>query len=173
MDPLSISAALVAFLGASGSCAKILRSVIHNANHAPDEILALSNEISDINILLSDLEATSRIIEQAGDPAEQSALSMALRTHLKKARSILVLLENVASDLYSVLPNGRYKFQKLKWMQKKSSVLGLQHDLVDVKRSLNLILSSTAAYDPMNYSIPASVDGQRRDYGPLSWFSRG
>ena len=148
MDPLSISAALVAFLGASGSCTKILRSVIHNANHAPDEILALSNEISDINILLSDIEATARFIDQAGEPEEQSTLSAPLQLHLTKAKSILLLLETLASDLYTVLPDGRFKFQKLKWMQKKSAVLALKQDLVDIKRSLNLILSSTAAYDP-------------------------
>jgi hypothetical protein len=109
MDPLSISAALVAFLGASGSCTRILQRVIHNANHAPDETLAFSNEISDVNIL-RDIEATARFIDQAGEPEEQSTLSATLQLHLTKAKSLPSLFETLASGLYTVLPDDRYKF---------------------------------------------------------------
>ena len=57
---------------------KFFERLLTTPNHAPDEILALSNEISDINILLSDIEATARFIDQAGEPKEQSTLSAPL-----------------------------------------------------------------------------------------------
>ena len=43
----------------------------------------------------------------------------------------------------------------------KSVVLALKQDLVDIKRSLNLILSSTAAYGPLISLQTASDDGYR------------
>ena len=158
MDPLTITAALVQFIGFSGSCAKLLRRVIRDANQAPDEILALSNEISDLNILLSDLEATNRVIGQARSPEARLEVSDAISAQLVKARSILVLLESLASELFTTLPGERLKFQRYKWLRKKSSVIDLQHGLTGVKRSLALLLASITAYDSL-LPFPSGANG--------------
>jgi hypothetical protein len=149
MDPLSVTAALVQFLVFSGNCAKLFRKVIRDANHAPDEILALSNEISDLNILLSDLEASNRVIEQVRDSQSRPDISDAIGAQLLKARSILILLESLASELFTAPPGERPKFQRYKWLRKKSLVLDLQRDLANVKRSLALLLASITAYDAL------------------------
>ena len=147
MDPLSISTAVAAFISFSGSCAQLLRRVIRDANHAPDEILALSNEISDLNVLLSDLEATSRAIEQLHNPENSPDIPTAdaISSQLVKARSILLVLEALASELFTALPGGKLKFQKYKWIRKKSLVLEMRQDLISIKRSLGLLLASTTA----------------------------
>lgn len=147
MDPLSISTAVVTFIGFSGSCAQLLRRVIRDANHAPDEILALSNEISDLNVLLSDLEVTSRAIEQLYISEHSTAISIAdaINSQLMKARSILLDLEALGSELFAASPTGKIKFQKYKWIRKKSLVLEMRQDLISIKRSLGLLLASATA----------------------------
>jgi hypothetical protein len=65
MDPLSVIASTVSLLSFSGSCAKGLRKLIHTVRSAPIEILALTNELADLNILLADLNNTSHAIDRA------------------------------------------------------------------------------------------------------------
>src|SRR5438045_1243530 len=64
MDPLSISASVAALLSFSGSCAQHLRSLVHTVRNAPIEILALTNELADLNVLLADVSTTSQAIER-------------------------------------------------------------------------------------------------------------
>ena len=111
MDPLSIGTAVVTFLAFSNSCAKQLRRVIRDANHAPNEILALSNEISDLNILLSDLGVASRDIENTNECRSGHNITHAVNSQLAKAKATLVQLESCASELFDTLPDGSLKFQ--------------------------------------------------------------
>jgi hypothetical protein len=145
MDPLSITAALVSFLTFSGPFASRLRRVISDANHAPDEILALSNEISDLNILLSDLEVASREIENSSPPQPGHNVAHAINSQLGKAKATLVQLQTCASELYDTLPDGSLKFQRYMWIRKKSKVTALLQDLVGIKRSVALMLASATA----------------------------
>jgi hypothetical protein len=146
MDPLSITAALVSFLSFSGSCSSQLRRIIRDTNHAPDEILALSNEISDLNILLSDLEVASRDIENSSQSQSGHSIAHAIKGQLAKAKSTLVQLGSHASELFDVLPDGSLRFQRYMWIREKSKVTTLQQDLVGIKRSLALMLASATAY---------------------------
>lgn len=116
MDPLSITAALVSFLAFFSSCTSQLRRVIRDANHAPDEILALPNEISDLNILLSDLKVASREIENSSPPHSGHDVSQAINSQLDKAKATLVQLQTCASELYDTLPDGSLKFQRYMWI---------------------------------------------------------
>src|SRR5580698_9749788 len=111
MDPLSISASVVGLLGFSGSCAKQLRQLIHNVRYAPTEILALSNEVADLNVLLTDVEATSQAIENASTRDEaQSNFVNAVTSHLAKARSRLVQLDTLTAALFTHAPDRSVKF---------------------------------------------------------------
>jgi len=149
MDPFSITGGVITFLGFSGACAKRLRKLIHDTKHAPDEILAISNEISDLNIVLSDLEAASRTIENASAVAQSSLpepdFGHAVTDQLAKARLKLHQLDSLLSELYITLPNGRNKFQRLSWIRKKGLATVLQRDLVNIRRTLGLLLASKSA----------------------------
>ncbi|KAL9121160.1 MAG: hypothetical protein Q9187_002285 [Circinaria calcarea] len=54
-DPLSITASIVAVVGAAGGITKTLAK-IKNIRNAPDELLALINEVSDLRLILNDLQ---------------------------------------------------------------------------------------------------------------------
>ena len=53
-DPLSITASVIAILGAADSVRKVL-SKIRLLNASPDELLALINEVSDFKVVLYDV----------------------------------------------------------------------------------------------------------------------
>lgn len=54
-DPLSITAGIVAVVGAAGGITKTLGK-IKDLRNAPDELLALINEVSDLRLILNDLQ---------------------------------------------------------------------------------------------------------------------
>lgn len=58
-DPVSAAASLVTLISFSAGCAKQLSKLIQTFRHAPEEILALSNEVNDLNVILAQVEATS------------------------------------------------------------------------------------------------------------------
>ena len=147
MDPFSITVGLTSLLSFSGSCARNLRRVVHNARYAPDEILAISNEVSDINLLLSDIEATNKALENPGVQTEANVgFYRGLSEQLLSARSKFGQLEGLVADLYTVLPDNRTKFSRYAWVRKKSTAVSLQQDLVNMKRNLGLLLNAAAAY---------------------------
>ena len=54
-DPLSITASIIAVIGAAEGVSKTLAK-IKNIRNAPSEVLALVNEVSDLRIVLGDVE---------------------------------------------------------------------------------------------------------------------
>jgi Fungal N-terminal domain of STAND proteins len=63
MDPLSVAASVVAVLGASTKCAKLLHQLIHDFRHAPCKMTVLSNEVNDLNAVLTEIEVATSNIE--------------------------------------------------------------------------------------------------------------
>ena len=57
MDVISSAAIIIQLLGISRFCPKTLRTPIHTTKHVPTGILAISNEINDLNFILSNLES--------------------------------------------------------------------------------------------------------------------
>lgn len=56
MDPFSATASAVALLGAGVACARTLRTLIKDFRDAPLELIALSNEVNDLNAVLAEIE---------------------------------------------------------------------------------------------------------------------
>jgi phage tail sheath gpL-like len=56
MDPFSATASAVALLGAGVTCARILRNLIKDFRDAPLELIAMSNEVNDLNAVLAEIE---------------------------------------------------------------------------------------------------------------------
>ena len=56
-DPLSAAVSVLAVMGACAACRKQLNNLLRAVRDAPVEILALSNEINDMSVVLTDVEA--------------------------------------------------------------------------------------------------------------------
>jgi hypothetical protein len=146
MDPLSITASAASLLSFSGSCAKYLRKLIHTVRNAPTEILALTNELADLNVLLADVNNTSQAIERA--PVRSQADSdflNALSAQLAKAESKIEQLHALAYSLSTRTNDGDTKFQRYIWLKKKSSAIRIQQELAEIRQSLSLLFTSNTA----------------------------
>lgn len=56
-DPLSITVSAITILATCSACAKQLHDFARCFRHAPGEILALSNEISDMSVVVTEVKA--------------------------------------------------------------------------------------------------------------------
>lgn len=56
-DPVSLAASVITVISACAACAKQLDGLRRGFRHAPVEILALSNEISDMSVVLTEVKA--------------------------------------------------------------------------------------------------------------------
>ena len=90
MDPLSISASVVALLGAGGTLAKLLRKGIGLKN-APDVLRTLNDEVSELRSTAYDVNDLLWTANQ--DPDDHPPKSLV--STLSRVKSILLQLESV------------------------------------------------------------------------------
>ena len=133
-DPLSVVASIIALIGAAESIGKTLNR-IRDITNAPNEVLALSNEISDLTVVL-------KHVETYVTAADCAVISRDNLKHLsilaKRAQSRLDQLERI---MHSHLPepggaNRRSSLRRLQWPLLKTKVDGLRVDLRDIKLSI-------------------------------------
>ena len=102
MDPLSVSASVVALLGAGGTLAKLLRKGIGLKN-APDVLRALNDEVSELQSTANDVNDLlwSANLDADGHPPKS------LVSTLNRVKSILLQLESYISyQLTTVTADG-------------------------------------------------------------------
>ena len=139
-DPLSIIASIIAVIGAAESVGKAVNR-IRDITNAPDEVLALSNEISDLTVVLKHFETYIT----AADGAIISRESLEhLSVLAKRAQSRLAELERI---MHNHLPgpggaNKRSSRLRLQWPLLKTKVDGLRVDLRDMKLSIIVQITS-------------------------------
>ena len=92
-DPLSITASVIAILGAADSVGKVL-SKIRLLNASSDELLALINEVSDFKVVLYDVGRNFRDPSMTNHPvtADQHAHLVDL---IDRGKGILLQLEQM------------------------------------------------------------------------------
>ncbi len=114
MDPLSITAGIVAILGAGGVLGKRVKSLIA-LESAPDELLILNNEISDLQYVLHDVQD---LLQQHLD-GQGAPVPLALTKALQRSRETVLALEKlIAYDLTVI--DSRYKkprVDKSRWLR--------------------------------------------------------
>ena len=91
-DPLSLVASIVALVGAAESVGKVLVR-IKNLYNAPDEYLALINELTDLNIILSGVQGY--IIHIADRPPAAQADIQNMSTLVDRAKANLLEIEKL------------------------------------------------------------------------------
>lgn len=60
-DPLSVTASVIAVVGAATNVINISSSLLRTLRHAPTEICAVINEVEDLRAILVDIEGTKVI----------------------------------------------------------------------------------------------------------------
>ena len=139
-DPLSVIASIIAVIGAAESIGKAVNR-IRDMTNAPDEVLALSNEISDLTVVLKHVETYITAADCAVIPLENL---QHLSVLAKRAQSRLAQLEQIMPN-HLPEPGGanwRSSLRRPQWALLKSKADRLRVDLRDIKLSIIVQLTT-------------------------------
>ena len=137
-DPLSAAASILTLLGAGGAVGKFLKKVVA-LRHAPDILLALNNDIVDLQRIVQIVEelrqAHSRLTDQA--PLDH------VRESLANVRKTLSTLENLVSyELTVVERDGSHlRLDRSAWLRIEDKIRRLRKEIRANKGDLCLSLT--------------------------------
>ena len=135
MDPLSITAGLLAIFDAGGKVGKGLRLLIQ-LKDAPDALLALNNEVTDLQCVVQDVD---NLLQHH---SEENALPSSITRHLDQAKATVLALERlIAYDLTTIATNGFKRVDRSSWLRAESKVTAMKQKVKDAKLSLASALS--------------------------------
>ena len=139
-DPLSITTSIIAVIGAAETVGKTLNR-IRDMTNAPDEILALSNEISDLTVVLKHVETYATAADRAVTSPEHLEHISVLA---KRAQSRLSQLEQIMHKHLSepAAASWRSSLSRFRWACLKTKINGLRVDLRDIKLSIIVQIST-------------------------------
>ena len=141
MDPLSVTASLIAVSGALATSVKALQKVV-SLRHAPSELLSLQNEVKSLQSFL-------RIVNEAFRDSEDFQLPSETIEGLEAIKSTL---EGYTQELHDIshnelkrseIPNknGTPKVARIAWMRLGNDVACLQRKIRDSRVDLQALLS--------------------------------
>ena len=143
-DPLSITASIIAVVATAKGIGKALGK-IKNLSNAPDELLALINEVSDLTVVLDDAE--SLLTRNIDGPLLSRAIQH-LGTLLQRAKDILLQLDLLIE--YQVVKPGStlkdLKVSRSEWVKSKKKLESYRQRLLDVRLNIMAQLSVVSAY---------------------------
>lgn len=132
-EVFGVVAAVVGVVDVGSRVSARLRDITHTWKHAPAEILALSNEVTDITVVL---HHTKDACNSTKAVSADSALAKDLDKYINTARSILTELNNILDQLAST----RSLRKKVKWIQLKDVVLSKKNELKSTRTEIRELL---------------------------------
>lgn len=123
MDPLSLTAGIIAVVGATGTVGKGLRKLAQT-RQAPRILVELQETVSDLHVLI---ESTSDVIREHDSITNRTLSPAALRGLKKMKQTVLDLEKLIVYDLTTVCNNhgetgiARYAWIKAQPERKRSS----------------------------------------------------
>ena len=133
MDPLSLSASLIAVLGAARASAKVVQKAAAY-RHAPQEICTLREELERFEKLLQQAVHLVEDVDAATIQSRGQILAQGVDKASKKIEEIIRLLSS-PRGLFAKL--SEEKQAKAVWMKNKNKIKTLQTDLKDVWATVN------------------------------------
>lgn len=143
-DPFSIFSSALSLTDIATRTSASLISISRELKNAPGLILALSNEVTDISLVLERVRDTRQVsngLSLLGHNQHTEYLA-ALDNQLNKARFLLKKLEDISTDLASE----KKPQKRIKWILKRSNAEALKNQLIAARTKINEILSAYNAY---------------------------
>ena len=147
-DPLSITASIVAVIGAAGGITKILGK-IKNLRNAPNELLALFNEVSDLQIILKDLQ--HYILQNIERPQILQEELQHISILVGRAKDKLLELDELI-QYRLVKPESisdQIKVSKREWARAKDSIERFRQSLRDIRLNIATHMVVVNSYVPI------------------------
>ena len=133
-DPLSITSAIVTLLGAGGCIGKVLKKVVNLKHHAPDILLAVNNEITDLRDVVQIFDDLLQRKYHTSDAAPYRQLSVSL----DKVKRTLLKLEQLFSYELTVVEGDdlHLRLDKSAWLLAEPKFRAIKDQIRDDKTAL-------------------------------------
>ncbi|MCJ1231805.1 hypothetical protein MMC12_008484 [Toensbergia leucococca] len=151
MDPLSITAAIIGMGAVAASTGQAFKELRELCKTLPGRLHALSNEVSDIELVL--YQVASVVERRTGSSAlkDQEAHIQHL---LDQAGSKLAELRIIVETLTSIVRTTKIPiFRVHAWRKNQPKLQALQDDIKTVKCSLNIMLGASNSQDMMRIRV--------------------
>jgi ankyrin repeat protein len=146
MDPLSLTANLIAVIGVAATVARRLERLRKNWNGAPTTIFTLSNEISDLQLIFNVCKDAIEDLDEQTNQKWQSTLHLASQIVAKAEMQLNQLEELVSMCLIPSNTSGAiqlFKVDRLKWLQNgNKKAKRIQEALHNIKQDLVMMLDA-------------------------------
>ncbi|KAI1423227.1 hypothetical protein F5Y12DRAFT_553733 [Xylaria sp. FL1777] len=135
-DPFSLLSAAAGLTDVSIRASLKLRTLISDFKNAPALILDLSNQITEISLVLERVKESRQAVETLGDAQHDAGFLACLGGELDKAGGILIELESLAARLSP----GKPANQGFRWLRQKKHAVKLNNRLKEVRQRINDLL---------------------------------
>ena len=140
MDPLSVTASIIAILQLTSSATKAFQDLRFLCKSLPGRLHALSNEVSDIDLVLQEVGSIAKdrstdSIFRANNSSLEKILKQAFN-RLSEVNSIVLRLIEVSQSARSSL------FAAHAWKKNQPRLQSLQEELQTIKCNLNILLGT-------------------------------
>ena len=144
MDPFSLTVGILTLLSAGGTIGRTLNKII--TLKAPDVLLALNNEVVDLQIVVQDV---SNLLHQHSEISQVAPIKSVCSALDKSKRTLLDLESLIAYDLTTTTgKDNELRLDRSVWLRLESKVLKLKNDIRDdrlrLSAALNVLSSSTS-----------------------------
>ena len=144
MDPLSITASVIAVAGMAASTGRTFQELRSLCKTLPGRLHALSNEVADIELVLNQVAAVFR--ERGNDPVLQAHVS-GIPTLVEGANSKLQELKSIIERFSQSCRGNRVSWSgAYLWRKDQARLQILQEDIRSIKCSLNIMLGASNSY---------------------------
>lgn len=147
MDPLSLTASVLAVVGVGAQTIKLLKKVVSYRN-CPRVALALNNELSDLRISVVAIEillsGRSKDFDECSnqDAAQRSSMIAMVNQSLKRGSELVVELESILGPLLesSLRTDVAGPKKWINWVREDKKLKNLKDDLHQVRMCLSTAL---------------------------------
>ncbi|KAK5659560.1 hypothetical protein OQA88_762 [Cercophora sp. LCS_1] len=152
VDPLTAITAITQLLDISARTSSGLHHLYRSFKNGPDIILALSNEVADLSLVLDSIHGAKRSLMRLKG-SEHRRFVDTLTSQLAQAEETLAKIDSITRKL---LRQGR-SAQRVRWILYQSKAALLKDEMREVRRRINELMTAE------NITISTSIHLQLRD----------
>lgn len=133
-DPLTITTAIVTLLGAGGRIGKVLKKIVNLKNDAPDILLTVNNEITDLREVVQMFDDLLQRQYNTSDAAPYSLVGVSL----DRLKRTLLKLEHLFSYELTVVDGNdlHLRLDKSAWLLAEPKFYAIKDQIRDDKTAL-------------------------------------
>ncbi|KAL9127068.1 MAG: hypothetical protein Q9175_007808 [Cornicularia normoerica] len=144
-DPISLTASIVAIIGVCRTSAKFVIRFAEGVHNAPKELIATSNEVNDLNVILCQVDKAYQNDYVPPNTSRDQELEAALTGQLTQAQVLLSDLDTLVKTCSKVSADDKITVDRIGWQRKRRTVDKIRSRLKTTQRNIHMLISLTTA----------------------------